>query len=580
MDTALGTDNDGDMVYRYGYEDIDVDDDGVEIFRESDSTFFCRLRDNFSSELATKYSDLNAAWSADNLIKQFDDWQSQFPEALWKEDIYRKYIRTRTIDKKYLDNMANGKKKYQRRQFERNQEKYMASKYRPASATSSNIIAFRTADTSNDVLAVPVNYDFTIRPYAYMYIVVNYLGQGLARIRVTELDKDYTLTYPGQGRPDFINVESAHWIESLGDLSAKYFSSITTESAEKLKELMIGSDDFVDYGDNNILTYYNKYLTTLTLNKQNELLEKINIENVKYDNALDVSMLPNLQEVYANGSSITGFVGANGGALTTVQLPDISTLTLKNLSLVTEFSLEDTQKLTTLNIENCDTIDWLTIINNAPNLNNFRMTGIRWSLDNDEILSRIYEMSNYSGLGNSELAGYIELGTVKERDLAKYRERWKDLEIVPGYVQKQYQVIYKNPDGSVWEELTDWAVERETITKPTFIPTQAPSVQYNYEFKYWRAEGSTEEFNFETKIMSNLALVAEYAAITRTYTVRYLDAKGGELQRFDNVPYGNYVEFNVKPTDTSQENLGVYSLFAGWSESGYVTGNKDIRSLW
>jgi hypothetical protein len=74
MDTALGTDNDGDMVYRYGYEDTDVDADGVEIFRESDSTFFCRLRDIYASELATKYRDLNAAWSAENLINQFDTW--------------------------------------------------------------------------------------------------------------------------------------------------------------------------------------------------------------------------------------------------------------------------------------------------------------------------------------------------------------------------------------------------------------------------------------------------------------------------------------------------------------------------
>jgi hypothetical protein len=74
MDTALGTDNDGDMVYRYGYEDTDVDGDGVEIFRESDSTFFCRVRDLFASDLAKKYADWDTAWSATNLINQFDNW--------------------------------------------------------------------------------------------------------------------------------------------------------------------------------------------------------------------------------------------------------------------------------------------------------------------------------------------------------------------------------------------------------------------------------------------------------------------------------------------------------------------------
>ena len=59
------------------------------------------------------------------LINQFDEWQAQFPEELWRLDIQRKYIRPSTgpvdnsidkgIDHKYLDNMANGRKKYQRR---------------------------------------------------------------------------------------------------------------------------------------------------------------------------------------------------------------------------------------------------------------------------------------------------------------------------------------------------------------------------------------------------------------------------------------------------------------------------------
>lgn len=582
MDTALGTDNDGDMVYRYGYEDTDVDADGVEIFRESDSTFFCRLRDIFASELATKYRDLNAAWSAENLINQFDTWQSEFPEALWREDIYRKYIRTRDKDKKYLDNMANGKKKYQRRQFERNQEKYMASKYRSAAASSDiNKFVLRTADTSNDTLAVPANYDLTIRPYTYMYLVADYGLQGVTRVRVTELDKDYTLEYPGQGRPDFVNIESAHWIESLGDLSPMYLSSISTASAKKLKELLIGSDEFVDYGDDNILIYYNKYLTTLTVSETNGLLEKINIENVEYNNALDVSVLPNLQEVYANGSAITGFVGANGGALTRVQLPDVSLITLRNLSMLQELTFEGNTKLSTIHIENCNTIDWLPILNKATNLRNFKMTGVNWVLADDTLLTRIYDMSGETGAGNAELAGYIELGSVKQLDLAKYRARWKDLEIFveDHNIIPQHQVQFYNEDGTLVDEI--YVVEGTQAIRTDKIPTKEPTAQYTYEFAYWTLNG--EEYLFTQPITGPIALIASYTEHIRSYTINYwLNNKATSPLYTATANYGDWVSYNGKtPVDTSGETAtgGTFRLFRGWDKSGLVNSDKNIYAI-
>jgi hypothetical protein len=71
-----------------------------------------------------------ACWSAASLIKQFDDWQAQFPEELWRLDIERKYLRPYLIGSynssqqlvttnRFLKEMMNGRKKYQRRQFER-----------------------------------------------------------------------------------------------------------------------------------------------------------------------------------------------------------------------------------------------------------------------------------------------------------------------------------------------------------------------------------------------------------------------------------------------------------------------------
>jgi hypothetical protein len=140
-------------------------------------------------------------------------------------------------------------------------------------------------------------------------------------------------------------------------------------------------------------------LTTLTTDAANGLLEKIDIENVKYENALDLRALPNLIEVNAKGSGITGFVGANGGALAKVYLPDVNLIELKNLTQLTDLTFESNEKLTTVNIENCNTINWETILNNAPNLERCRMTGINWVLADDTLLARIYNMSNHDGLG-------------------------------------------------------------------------------------------------------------------------------------------------------------------------------------
>jgi hypothetical protein len=282
----------------------------------------------------------------------------------------------------------------------------------------------------------------------------------------------------------------------------------------------------------------------------------------------------------AKGTGITALIADGNSELHTIEIPGVDTLSTKRLVKLINLDVEDYTKITELVVEETPNVNWLSVVSAATNLKRFRMTGIEWQLEDADILERIYNMVGPGGTGNSVLSGVVTIDKIKEKDLEKYKARWKDLIIIPTKVLKQYQVTYKNPDGSVWEEISEWVVERETATKPDFVPTQEATAQYTYEFKYWRAEDSIEEFNFETKIMSNLILVAEYTPIIRKYTIRYLDAKGGELQRFDNVPYGNYVEFNVKPTDTSQENLGVYSLFAGWSESGYVTGNKDIRSLW
>lgn len=103
-DTALGINNSGEAVFPYGLEDVDTsytkpNGEVVSgpVFNAYNNVFWCRVRDVMRSKLQTMYiqeeSNLDGAWSANSLIKQFDAWQEQFPEELWRLDIQRKYIR-------------------------------------------------------------------------------------------------------------------------------------------------------------------------------------------------------------------------------------------------------------------------------------------------------------------------------------------------------------------------------------------------------------------------------------------------------------------------------------------------------
>jgi hypothetical protein len=70
-----------------------------------------------------------ACFNSQDLIDEFDNFQSCYPEEIWRLDIERKYLRTFTgkeVDHsvttgkqnpRFLTSMMQGRKKYQRRQW-------------------------------------------------------------------------------------------------------------------------------------------------------------------------------------------------------------------------------------------------------------------------------------------------------------------------------------------------------------------------------------------------------------------------------------------------------------------------------
>lgn len=575
-DTALGINNYGDMVYRYGFEDTDVDEKGEEIFRCSNSTFFCRIRDLFSNELKSIYNTLESqnAWHGESLISQFDEWQSQFPEELWRIDIERKYIRTYNSsfidgagDSQFLNNMAHGKKKYQRRQFERNQEKYMASKYQSSVASSDNAVLRCTVPSGN--LAVAPNYKLKLTPYAYMYLNVKYGTNAPIQVKA-EPNIEYEIPFTGNSA-DIIDIYSSSLLTSLGDLSPCYAATIDTSKAKKLKKLLIG---------NETEGYDNPYLTTLTLGA-NYLLEELNIENVSgLTQSLNLSELSNLSKLYARGSNVGGVTFADGGKVEIAELPAVNAITMKNLMYLNNLDVESYDKLATFRVENCNTVDVLSIINSSPKLNRVRIVGINWNLENTSLLERLYGLYGIDNVGynvdKAVLTGSVYVPIIRQKLLADYNAAWSDLSISYDTLITQFSVVFQNDDGTTLDiQYIDKGEKPvDPITRgvnPIDTPTKASTVSTDFTYNGWDSE--------LIPVFSNQIITATYSETTRVYTAKFV-SKGVTLQE-TSAPYGSAVFYEGDiPTYTAEESAYVYYLFTGWDKGGFINGDKIINAVY
>lgn len=573
-DTAIGLNNYGKQVYRHGLEDIDVDDNGEEVFRESDSTFFCRIRDMFPGELRAMYNTLESqnAWHAESFINQADAWQAEFPEELWRIDIDRKYIRTYNSsfikgegDTQFLTNMCNGRMKYHRRQWERAQEKYMASKYQSSVASSDNAVFRCTVPTGE--LVVKPNYRLKLTPYDYMYLNVKYGTQSPIQMRAKP-GIEYEIPFDGTST-DIIDVYSSSNIQSFGDLSSCYPATVDTSKASKIKELIIG---------NSTAGYDNPGLTSLTLGA-NALLEVLNVENISgLTQTLDMSSLHSLRELYAHGTNASGVTFAPGGMIEVAELPAIGSITMRNLLYLADLNIISLNKLTKLVVEHCDTVDLLNIISSAPNLNRIRLIGVNWNLPNTSLLDRLYAMGGVDKDGynatQSVLTGNVHVPVIREQQKREFEKAWPDLKIYPESIIKQFAVTFKNDNGEVLEiqyvDMGENAVDPTKRADSPLVVTKDSTVSHYFVFAGW--DSSLD------RVLTDRIVTATFDSFLRTYTVKYV-AKGDVYQQSEGL-YGDIIPYTgAIPVYTDEEDAFVYHLFNRWDQSGIVNGNKTIEAV-
>lgn len=588
FDTSLGIDNTGKLVLTYGKEDTDfyVDDDPSSsyIYRAAESTFFCRLRDLFSSEMQAMFVDReNAnAWSADSLINQWDREQSAFPEEIWRLDIQRKYLRTYqgvsidgsiagTANPRFLVEMMNGRKKYQRRMFERNQELYMATKYFGNRATQDQIMM-----RFNNPVGAVVAQDFTLylTPYSDMYIGVKFGNVTPVNFRA-KAGVEYTVPYSIDAESaDITLIYGASFIQAIGDLSKCYVGDNDFSKASRLQRLVVGSD---------VEGYENTYMTKITLGS-NKLLEYLDIKNVTgLNSVVDLSRCNNLLELHAEGSGATGVIFANGGKLKKAYVPSVVSITMKNLNNIEVFNVESYDNLQTLVVENTPFINTYNVVNSADKLNTVRLVGMDWNedyhIEDTAILDRLLTMRGVDNDGYetliSMLSGKFHSSVIRQQKYATYTKTWKDLDITYNTMIEQYPVTFVNYDGTVLDvQYVDKGSNAvDPITRadnPIPVPTKESTVSTDFTFDAWDSS--------LLSIFGPRTITATYSESTRTYTVRYV-SKGIVMQESSGL-YGESIDYNGDtPTYTLEESAYKYYLFNRWDKSGYIDGDKTVNAI-
>ena len=587
-DTALGINNNGELIFPYGKEDIDYNIDGNPasgyVFNGATSVFWCRLRDLLPGEITSTFQNVTAeCFSSTHLINQFDEYQECFPEELWRLDIQRKYIRTFTgesvdnskpkHDVQYLRDMMQGRKKYQRRQWVRDQEMYFGTKNLMNTVVGdNNRITFRCFTPTGDDIVVEPDYTLRIVPYSDMYVSVMFGNGGTQQVRAKS-GVEYTIECPLATMDDTqVTIYGANRIQELSDLSACYIAANNFSMADKLRKLVLG---------NTTPGYDNSRLVSLTLGK-NKLLEELDIRNCRnLTGSINLAECNNLLKLYAEGTSLTGVTFATNGKVQIAHLPNtINTLTMRNLNNLTDFQAT-LDMLETLTLQG-GTLDNYEIISNCiDTLRVLYLYDIDWtgtnSLADVTLLNQIYN------LFHSLITGQVYVSVMKQLNLEQYKEAWPDLDITYGTMVSQYKVTFLNHDGSpILDKNGNPYIQYVDRGSTPYDPIEAGDIstpvresdaQYIYTFSGWDSISDT--------VLANKNITAQYSTETQVYTVRWLSQAGTVLQS-TTAEYGDCVEYTGEtPVLTDEESSYVYKIFAGWNKStGCIRSDLDVYAIW
>ena len=573
--TSFGINNEGQLVFDYFHSDTDQLE-GANVYNGQNSVLWCNFRDAFPDEIKATYQDLrsNGVLNYDELVEQFitkgsDKWS----ESIYNEDADFKYISMLYEDGDASNlSQVRGTGEEHFRYFVENRLNYCDGKwYAPAYADDYVALRIYTPETW---AGVEPNADITVTPFSHMYAGVRYKANGTLYQKRVSANEVTTFEAPDETFNDTETaIYGASQLSSLGDLSPLYCGTINVSKATKLTELIIGSD---------VEGYSNPNLLDLSVGTNN-LLKVLNVRNCPHlTDPLALSGCPNIEEIYAAGSGITGVELADSGYLKTIELPaTITNLTLTNQLYIESLTLEGYDAIKTINIENCPTVASLDILSAATNVERVRLTNVDWAYDTVEDVLALSER-NLAGIdenGNNTdkmwIDGKCHIKALTGADYLKIKEAFPYMTIT--YDNLTAKLTYMSEDGSekLHEETIynggDGAYAETNFTKPS-------TAQYDFVFGGWSLSPNGEpNENALMNVEADRTVYVAFNKSLRKYTVKFYN--GSTLLETKTVEYGSDATYTgatpVHPTAPDD------CEFRAWKpEPTNIQGDTNCYAQW
>lgn len=526
MDTAMGINNEGALTFGYELEDTDKTETGADVYNGQESVFWCNLRDAFGDELKAMYQKLRSdkVLSYEIVEQMFEEHQSVWPEAIWNEDAWYKYLQPLVEDNTaaYLT-MLQGNKAEQRKWWLYNRFRYLDAKYN-AGDSQKDFITLRGYEKA----------DITVEPYADIYATIKY-GSYLVQERALRGDT-YTLECPLDTLNDTeIYIYSASQLRSIGDVSGLKVGYADYSMATRLQDLKVGSA---------AEGYTNENLTELYLGN-NTLLKLVDVRNCpNLTQAVDLGGCKNIEHVYFDGTAVKSVTLPNGGILKTLHLPGtITNLTIMNQRALTDLSVPTYENVTTLRLENVgDKVDIFSILSQLKANSRVRLIGIDWTFEDAAQVETFYDLldtmkgldENNNNMDKVQISGHIHIPDLTGVELESLQSRYSHINIT--YDSIAYYVYYLNYDASLL--YTDIVAAGTQAIDPVAkglipAPTQPSTAAASYVYNGW---GTLPI------VTGNTTIVARYRVTARIYTVRFFN--GSTLLETVKVPYGNNATYS------------------------------------
>ena len=509
MDTAIGINNEGDLVFEYDIEDTDkVNNENV--FTGQDNTIWHNVRDAFQARRYEMYDELRQSdkFSFDIISKKMNDHQKVWPEAIWNADAKVKYLDIYLTEGEEYFEMCQGDKSAQRLWWLFNAFKYRDSKYR--CGDSEEFSAFFRAYAPGDM---------TVTPYQHLWPRVDYTDSYPVSQR-SKRNVENVLECPLDTASDTeIFLRSADRMSSFGDLSQYKADTVKFASAVKLQELILGSSEE---------GYENHKLTAVELGN-NRLISYLNVENcINLVNPIDLSNCYNLETVKARGSALNSITFPVGGHLTTLELPgSFTNFTIRNQHNIENFSMASYDLINTIWVDDTPGLPIEEMLLNTPKLDRVRIVNTTWHVSSEQNLKTIFEkLKKCGGLdangnntvgGNSVMTGYVEIDAISDEFLEELNEFFKELVVIVNgkarffirYLNRDNTLLYKYA-ASIGDDAID-PIALGLINTPFLEGTE----DTRYEFSHWS--------NLPTNIQGPQNLIAMYDIY---YRVQFFDGDG------------------------------------------------------